>query len=456
MTTKVEKRAIAPPSGDMRTTVQGLFVQVNELSGAIGSNQQRSVRVCELLDAGIITLDVDGALVKPAAPAGATSGLYVAKAGDTMTGILTNTAQDYLVSSRSGYVFSHFNFGNGQFGVYDQTAAAAAWKYNNAAGGVHDLRGAVYVTGNLGVGGYIQAGNGASGWKVAIGDDVVLADIGVAYAMSIQSQSNSAFGRLWLGMRQTFDNDGDGWLRINQGNSYANGIYTPGNFNCANLITGTVNAAGASFADGGSRVHTDVSVPRLGGAAAFITDWNNATSNGWYMASAAANAPNPSEWFMGNVTVHNGDWIQQEVWNFTAGADTTRYRRHKLSGAWGAWTANLTFGGVVTAVNFTATSDARLKTNITPDAPQLGLSTLSLHNWLWASSSAPGRGVIAQHVLQVAPEYVHTNADGMLSVDKAGLALELAFLALSQIRGLNDALALQPPECEQASRRAGV
>jgi hypothetical protein len=82
--------------------------------------------------------------------------------------------------------------------------------------------------------------------------------------------------------------------------------------------------------------------------AATITDWNNAVTNGWFMAAGAANAPAGagSNWLMGRVTVHNNDWIQQEVWDFTAGANVIRYRRHKTGGTWGAWTTDVTFGNV--------------------------------------------------------------------------------------------------------------
>ncbi|WP_266156782.1 pyocin knob domain-containing protein [Dyella silvatica] len=74
----------------------------------------------------------------------------------------------------------------------------------------------------------------------------------------------------------------------------------------------------------------------LGVAATTITDWNNATENGWHMAAGAANAPGGG-WFMGYVSQHNNDWIQQELFDFTNGPDVTRYRRHKMSSNWGGW-----------------------------------------------------------------------------------------------------------------------
>lgn len=72
-------------------------------------------------------------------------------------------------------------------------------------------------------------------------------------------------------------------------------------------------------------------------------DWNNANQNGWYMGSDFANAP-ASGWSLGMVTIHNNDWIQQEVSNFNHGAHAVTYRRRKLAGTWGAWTADKDFG----------------------------------------------------------------------------------------------------------------
>lgn len=74
-----------------------------------------------------------------------------------------------------------------------------------------------------------------------------------------------------------------------------------------------------------------------------ITDWNNATTTGWYMGSGAANNPTGSAtaWFMGYVVAHNTNYVYQEVYQFTASADAKaipKYIRAKTSGTWGAWT----------------------------------------------------------------------------------------------------------------------
>ncbi|QVD49367.1 hypothetical protein LUCX_297 [Xanthomonas phage vB_XciM_LucasX] len=88
-------------------------------------------------------------------------------------------------------------------------------------------------------------------------------------------------------------------------------------------------------------------------------DWNNATTNGWWMASGAANAPGGGTgWFLGTVTVHNGSWVQQEVRDFTAGVNGTKWRRWRLADTWSAWTQDEFFGGAVSANRFFAGWDS--------------------------------------------------------------------------------------------------
>lgn len=79
---------------------------------------------------------------------------------------------------------------------------------------------------------------------------------------------------------------------------------------------------------------------RLGAVAATITDWNAATSNGWYMASNGANAPVASTWFIGTVENHGAvGWCTQTVHAFSTDSegDTKTYRREQNNGVWGTW-----------------------------------------------------------------------------------------------------------------------
>lgn len=77
-------------------------------------------------------------------------------------------------------------------------------------------------------------------------------------------------------------------------------------------------------------------------------DWNDVTTNGWYMSSNSSNAPiGLSPWWMGTVIAHNDDFVIQELWNFTATTDPSamphKFRiKKKLTsedpGVWGEWT----------------------------------------------------------------------------------------------------------------------
>ncbi|WP_304762634.1 pyocin knob domain-containing protein [Faecalibaculum rodentium] len=71
-----------------------------------------------------------------------------------------------------------------------------------------------------------------------------------------------------------------------------------------------------------------------------ITDWNAATSNGFYMASGATNAPVANQWFFGEVISHNVNFLLQRVWRFTQSTDVNLvecYERMKMNGTWGSW-----------------------------------------------------------------------------------------------------------------------
>lgn len=78
---------------------------------------------------------------------------------------------------------------------------------------------------------------------------------------------------------------------------------------------------------------------RLGTVATTITDWNNATENGWFMGSEADNAPGAG-WWLGIVEVHNANWVTQTVHQFSGSdgsADTKTWRRSKDNGVWQSW-----------------------------------------------------------------------------------------------------------------------
>lgn len=112
-----------------------------------------------------------------------------------------------------------------------------------------------------------------------------------------------------------------------------------------NLNADLLDGQHGSFYQNASNLTTGI-VPearlpgRLREVAAVIADWNDAQSNGWYMAHNAANAPVSSTWFMGSVENHwSGGWCTQVVHAFGNDSeyDTQTYRRERNDGVWGTW-----------------------------------------------------------------------------------------------------------------------
>lgn len=90
--------------------------------------------------------------------------------------------------------------------------------------------------------------------------------------------------------------------------------------------------------------------------------------------------------------------------------------------------------GAATGTDWVATSDRRLKTDIERvGARQALLEVLGYYRFKWKLDGRDGIGVIAQEVLKVAPELVEKSEDGILHVNKAGLALEMCFALIDRL-----------------------
>jgi hypothetical protein len=87
-------------------------------------------------------------------------------------------------------------------------------------------------------------------------------------------------------------------------------------------------------------------------------------------------------------------------------------------------------GGPVTASDFTASSDERLKSDITT-APSV-VDQLHGREWTWKADGKKGSGVIAQELEAVLPHLVHEDDEGMKSVSYQGL---VAYL-IEEVKGL--------------------
>lgn len=136
--------------------------------------------------------------------------------------------------------------------------------------------------------------------------------------------------------------------------------------------------------DGSSAQTLNITPAAIGAAAAShgahvpsvcttITDWNNATNNGWYMASGASNAPTSgSTWYFGRTISHNANYVIQEVYQFTASTDAKaipKYIRAKTNGTWGSWTNVTVAKAVPSNAVFTDTNTWRgIQNNLTSDS----------------------------------------------------------------------------------------
>ena len=85
---------------------------------------------------------------------------------------------------------------------------------------------------------------------------------------------------------------------------------------------------------------------------------------------------------------------------------------------------DFTHNGKITATDFIATSDERVKDNITT-APVGLIDSLKGREWDWKESGEKGSGVVAQELEQVLPHLVHEDDDGMKSVSYTGLCAYL-------------------------------
>jgi hypothetical protein len=87
-------------------------------------------------------------------------------------------------------------------------------------------------------------------------------------------------------------------------------------------------------------------------------------------------------------------------------------------------TGGADFTGVISAADFTYTSDVRLKKNI-KNVELRDLSSVPLVTWDWRQKGkGSGRGVLAQTLQKLAPELVTADEKGQLTVDKLNMVLE--------------------------------
>ncbi len=90
----------------------------------------------------------------------------------------------------------------------------------------------------------------------------------------------------------------------------------------------------------------------------------------------------------------------------------------------------------VSAQNFTATSDARLKENIVDYLPKQSILDLPIYKYDFKQGSKHNIGCLAQDLKEICPEIVHEGEDGYLSIEET----KIVYLLLLEVKKLRQEL----------------
>ncbi len=238
------------------------------------------------------------------------------------------------------------------------------------------------------------------------------------------------------------------WISGNGGTYIGNGASGLGDLFARNL-----NASGSIFVDG--RIYVDDSICFGAGSCYNETNiWWGAgsqwtgTSPGDIYYNAAGKVgigtatPRAKLDVNGEILATNKITLAQDTmsttptWHMDNSADKFRiYRQPNIVTAGeeslninrvGAGNFDMRFYGNITANGFLYSSDRNLKKNITPLEGSLEkIMKLSGYSYNWKSTGKADIGIIAQEVETVYPDLVHTNSEGVKSVEYANLIAPL-------------------------------
>ena len=93
-------------------------------------------------------------------------------------------------------------------------------------------------------------------------------------------------------------------------------------------------------------------------------------------------------------------------------------------------------GGIVKATTFYATSDKRLKENITPYTCKKSILDLPVYEFDYTKTKQHTIGCLAQDLKEICPEIVNENDDGYLSINES----KLVYLLLEEVKQLKKRL----------------
>lgn len=468
MSTTITKRAIPHPKDPAnRQSVEALQQAVNELSGAVGQNMQRAVRVCELVEAGLLQLQPNGQLgrstsvdeigtISMSDVTGLTAALNarVLKAGDTMTGTLANTAsigfdlqrtngRMLLRDNGSGFptidfvnpANSAFVSGRSTSDGFSFNTVGAPFDFNN--GNLRVNNGDIFTYRAGGTTGVIFLRADATRYLYYDGGKYVMPGAGLDVGGTIQSDTRAITGLLGgEGFQMVWNTVQAGQGRTEYVNNRGGGSGGFTWWDRANTGVGTGTVL-ALLNSNGLFVNGTIQFATSGVTVGQLSAW---PPNMNYAALLNAGMSG-NEYAL--LTAAPGVDLNTYISSITGGTVKIRPSANSTTGEATFSTTGVTFAQPCTGPNFTAISDERLKVGLVPVPFYHDIDRLRLIEWSWKKDGKRGRGVSAQAVQQVAPGYVFPHPEtGMLSVDKAGLALELALLALSQIAGARHAVSV--------------
>lgn len=185
-------------------------------------------------------------------------------------------------------------------------------------------------------------------------------------------------------------------------------------------FSGTVNAT--SFVGDGSQL-TGIDVPDLDLTGYATETWvtSGFQPKGNYLTDFTETDPTVPEHVKSITSTNISNWNTAYGWgnHASAGYATQTWINNQgfAKGSFVPTSGNTTISGTLTATDFVATSDERMKDNITP-VPVGLIDNIKPAQWDWKDGSGKSAGVIAQQLQSIGlDDFVYENEDAQLGVN---------------------------------------